>query len=249
MQSSFDTQLSPYTTSGTINFEELAIVIVADEFNPSILNPNFLKISGIISTDWELQQQPVLNANVAQLVFKNGVNIVAQGNSLTFTQIIDPNKGNNLEIPVSVRNLVEKLPNADYKTISINPKILVGFPNTQDAGRDFITKKLLSHGAWSNLGVVPPQASVNFFYQLEHCKLILNLNEAQIQQGDQQQQQLIPALLFAGSFYYEVANYAAAERQQKLASCLENWATDLDSFRVIVNQRFLAQDDSVFLVR
>jgi hypothetical protein len=54
-------------------------------------------------------------------------------------------------------------------------------------------QKLLSPGPWSHLGVAPIQAAVNFFYQLERCKLFVNLNEAQIQQPDQQP---LSALLF-----------------------------------------------------
>ena len=62
----------------TIEIQELAFVVAAKNYEPSLLNPGFLKYSGIIPSDWELSRQPVFNDRVAQIVFNNGVNIVGE---------------------------------------------------------------------------------------------------------------------------------------------------------------------------
>ena len=51
---------NPYSVTGTLGFEEMAIALVANQFNPTILKLDFLKISGIIPDDWEVQKQPIL---------------------------------------------------------------------------------------------------------------------------------------------------------------------------------------------
>ncbi|MEC4813974.1 MAG: hypothetical protein SAK29_11975 [Scytonema sp. PMC 1069.18] len=243
MQTTVNSQLTPYSVTGTLGFEELAIALIANQFNPTTLQLDFLKMSGILPTDWEIQKQPVMTASVSQLVFKNGVSLVAQARTITFAQAINATNQNPLLIPALVRQFVEKLPNADYQGISINPKILIAFPNDPGAAGKFMTQKLLSPGPWINLGVAPVQTSMNFFYQLDRCKLLINLNEAQVQQPDKSP---LSALWFSGNFNYEVGNYAVAERLQQLAQMTENWSADLETFRDIVINKFLGQQDSVF---
>jgi sulfur relay (sulfurtransferase) DsrF/TusC family protein len=243
MQNPIDTSLNPYSVAGTLGFEELAIALVANQFSSSILQMDFLKMSGMIPSDWELQKQPVLTASVAQLIFKNGVSLVAQARNVSFTQTIDAKNENALKIPELVRQFLEKLPNADYQGISINPKIVVAFPQGKESARKYIVEKLLSPGPWTHLGIAPIQAAVNFFYQLERCKLLVNLNEAQIQQPNQQP---MSALLFSGSFNYDVASYTVDERLQRLKLYQESWSKDLETFRQIVLNTFLGQQDSVF---
>ncbi|MUG96595.1 hypothetical protein F7734_31365 [Scytonema sp. UIC 10036] len=239
-----NSQLAPYAVTGTLGFEELAIALVANQFASTTLQMDFLKMSGIIPPDWELQKQPILTATVSQLTFKNGVNIVAQARTITFTQTLDSNSGNTLQTPALARQFVEKLPNADYQGISINPKILIAFPEVQNAARKFITQTLLSPGLWNTIGVAPVQAAVNFFYQLERCKLLVNLNEAQVQQPDKTP---ISALLFSGNFNYEIGNYGLEERLQQMIMRLENFSTDVEDFRAIVSNKFLGQQkDNVF---
>jgi hypothetical protein len=58
--------------------QELSIAITAKSLNPAMLTVDFLKYSGIVPPDWELNGQPVLNPNYAQVNFQNGISIVAQ---------------------------------------------------------------------------------------------------------------------------------------------------------------------------
>ncbi|MCU0540570.1 MAG: hypothetical protein MUE44_00105 [Oscillatoriaceae cyanobacterium Prado104] len=51
-----------------------------------------------------------------------------------------------------------------------------------------------------------------------------------------------PALLFFGSFQYEIAGELEGEKLQHLYKLLENWQPDLEAYREIVNQRFLGQE-------
>ncbi|GAA6617250.1 hypothetical protein [Scytonema sp. NUACC26] len=239
-----NSQLVSYIVTETLGFEELAIALIANQFASTTLQLDFLKMSGILPPDWELQKQPVLTATVSQLNFKNGVNIVAQARSITFSQAIEPNSGNTPQIPALARQFVEKLPNADYQGISINPKILIAFSDGQNTARKFITETLLSPGLWNTIGIAQVQAAVNFFYQLERCKLLVNLNEAQVQQPNQ-----IPmsALLFSGNFNYEIGNYGLEERLKQMIMRLENFSTDVEEFRAIVSNKFLGQqEDNVF---
>ncbi|WP_017655603.1 hypothetical protein [Fortiea contorta] len=232
------------TVTENIGFEELAIALFANQFNPTILSLDFLKISGIIPGDWQLQSQPNITPNFAQIVFQNGVNLNFQNRTVSFLQIIDKKDANSLKIPELAQTFIERLPYSDYQGISIKPKILVGLSANQGLARKYIVEKLISPGPWCDIGVRPAQAAINFSYQLEQAQLLLNITEAQIQQAENQP---IPAVLFSGSFNYEVSSYNESDRFPEILKRLQNWSTDLELFRDIVNNKFLGNHDNVFL--
>jgi len=74
--------------SNSLQLSEIAIALVAKDLNPAVLNPDFLKYTGIIPTDWELANQPIYNNNLVQLVYKNGVGIIVQPNRLNVLEMI-----------------------------------------------------------------------------------------------------------------------------------------------------------------
>lgn len=218
--------------------QELSIAISAKNLNPTMLSEDFLKFSGIIGQDWELAKQPVLGPNLSQVTFQNGISIVAQPRTVTFMEAIANKTPDQLNIPNIAQQYIAKLPNAEYQGLSISPKILIPFPNTQDGARQYITKTLLAPGPWQDFGNSPVQAGLNLFYQLNRCQLTLNINEAKIALSEQT---TIPALLFAGNFNYNVDNINQPERIQQLIQNIKNWQSDFKDFQEIVKQRFLAQ--------
>ncbi|MBD1944544.1 hypothetical protein H6F78_07660 [Coleofasciculus sp. FACHB-64] len=48
------------TPTPTPAFEELAIALIASNFNPTLLTPDFLKYSGIVGSDWKLAEPMTL---------------------------------------------------------------------------------------------------------------------------------------------------------------------------------------------
>ncbi len=164
----------------TIQIQELAIVLGAKNFKPTLLNPDALTVAGIIPGDWVLARQPVLSAQVGQLSFKNGVNIIAQGNTLTFSEGIRP--GQEVQIPSVARQYVTKMNNADYRTVGISPKVLIGFSREEDTARKFIVEQLIAPGPWREIGT-QAQAKVEFSYRLDRCFFNLSIVEARIAQA------------------------------------------------------------------
>jgi hypothetical protein len=223
--------------------QDLAIGLAAKNLNPTILSVDFLKFSGIIPADWELNAQPVMNPNFAQINFQNGVSIVAQPRTVTFTAILNTSNLSELKLPEIVSNFIDKLPHAEYQGVGITTRSIVPFPSSPDAAREYITKTLLSPGPWQEFGGSPVQAGVNYLYQLDRCQLNLNINEAKLQLPDRR---AIPAILFAGSFNYAIETENEAERLAKLKEALSKWEDDLNTFNELVHQRFLGQQASVF---
>lgn len=220
------------------SIEEISLTIAAQDLAPTMVSQDFLKFSGIVSQDWELAQQPVLNPNFAQLNFTNGVSIIAQPRTITINESLNNKKIENIAIHLVADKFLEKLPHAQYLGLGFSPKILIPFPSSPQAVRQYITESLLGSGTWKHIGKTPVQAGINLNYFLERCQMTISISEAKLQKP---QENAIAAILFAGSF-----NYSVNVRQDQLSSSisqmsefLHHWRTDLQEFRTIVNQKFL----------
>ena len=217
---------------------EIAITIAVQELDPSLINEQFLKFSGIIPNEWELSQQPVIGKGGSQLVFKNGVSIVAQPRSLTFLEGMNDKTSETVSVGKVASAFVEKLPNAKYVGVTITPKCLIPLPTQIDGARKFITENLLSPGPWQDLGKAPMQAAIELTYQLEGCQFNLKINQATLQIPDRQP---VSALLFAGNFNYALNNPEPQQRLSVAKQYIDAWQSDLDTFSSIVRDKFLEE--------
>ncbi len=217
------------------NIEELTISLVIKNLNPTMLSHEFLTMSGIVPADWELARQPVLNARGSQVSYKNGVNIIAQPNTINFVEAIANKDSKDLQFAKIADKYIQKMSEADYQGLSISPKIITPFTE-EDGGKKFINEQLLGQGAWRNFGTTEPQAALELFYQLEDCQLALKINPARLQQPDNK---VISAVLFAGNFAYNMTKIAGEERIRKISQKINNWDQDLDIFRELVYEKFL----------
>ncbi|BAQ65321.1 hypothetical protein GM3709_2086 [Geminocystis sp. NIES-3709] len=218
------------------DIEELTISLVIKNFNPTLLTYDLLTMSGIVPLDWELARQPVVNPRGSQVSFKNGVNIIAQPNTISFVEGLANKDSKTLEFANVAQKYISKMSNAEYQGISISPKIIVPFIQEEDGGKNYINNQLLNEGQWRNFGNLTPQASLNLFYQLDQCQLVLNINPAKLQQPNEA---VISAVLFAGSFNYTLTELTGETRTNKMIGIINSWGKDLEIFRELVYQKFL----------
>lgn len=224
--------------SQNLTIQEFRIVLAAENHNPTILNSDFLRYSGIIPMDWELIRPPVYTNQVVQLVFQNGVSITAQQNQVIFSEFIDGKEIGEIEIPGIASKYVEILSNVDYQAIGFSPRGHVIFEQAQSTPHQYITQRLLSPGAWQEFGQAPAKATVNFTYALERGLLNLAITEAALRLPDET---TVPVVLFSGTFEYGVTPSTKAERLQELNGLLNNWQSELKTFNELIEGKFLAQ--------
>lgn len=218
--------------------EEISLTIAAQNLTPTMMSQDFLKFSGIIPQEWKLAQEPVLNPNFAQLNFTNGVGINAKPRTITLSESLNGKKAEDLAFQQVAENYIQKLPHAEYLGLSFSPKILLPFPDSPELVRQFITGNLLGSGSWQHIGKLPVQAGINLMYYLDRCQLTISISEAKLQKP---QQQPITAILFSGSFNYNVilGQDNLPDRTTQTMGFLDHWQTDLQEYRDIVKQKFL----------
>lgn len=224
----------------SLNVQELAIAIAANNLNPAGLNPDFLKYTDIIPSDWEPARPPVYTNQFVQIVFQSGVAIVAQPNRVVFLEAINDKALQDVQVAAIAGRYVEKLPNVEYEAVGINPKGYVTFPQP-DGAYQYLLENILAGGSWQKFGQAPVKAAVQLAYALERSQLNLTINEATLQLPEEQ---TLPAVLFAGNFNYEVMGSSRHERLQSTQQLIESWKADLETFRNLIDTQFLQQSAS-----
>lgn len=233
-------------TSNLRDIEDLTISLVIKNFNPTLLSYELLTMSGAVPNNWELAKKPVVSPRGSQVVFKNGVEIVAQGNTLNFRQPLNIKELDQLEVPNVVKQYVSKMGNAEYLGLSIAPKIIIPFTEAE-GGKNFIHSTFFNNGSWRNFGKSSVQGSLSLSYELEDCRLGVNINPARLQQPNNDP---ISAVLFAGSFNYNFLNDQPEVQSNNLMAMLNNWQKNIEIFHDLVYQKFLQkapkQQESLF---
>ena len=82
-------------------------VVVADQHNPSILNPDWLVKTEIIDPEWELADPSITTPLLARCFYVNKVQLVLEPNKLTVSSLPADNNGLPGEPPRIVRKYVE----------------------------------------------------------------------------------------------------------------------------------------------
>lgn len=218
--------------------QEFGIIIAAKNHNPTLLNPDFLKYSGIVPTEWELARQPVFTQSVSQVAFTNGVMIVAEPTRVIFIEAIEGKVAAEIVVADIAKKYVQTLPNVEYEAVGLNPRSYMTFDQQQDAARQYLAETLLSPGPWQEVGTAPVRATLNLVYTLERCPFYLTVSEAALRNPDETS---TPIVFFNGSFSYEIKSETAQERLIELHQIINNWQADMSSYQEIINTKFLAK--------
>lgn len=217
-----------------LEIQELAIVITAKNYDPSLLNPGFLKYSGIVNSDWELARKPVINNRSAQIVFNNGVYIAAQPNRLMFVEALNNKEDiNNAEIPSLAHRYVEILRTIEYQAVGINFRGYTTCTNTTVEENNYLIDNFIQPGEWQNCGTKPVKAGLNLAFDYGDKQLSLSVNEAGLKLPDSEQ---APIVLFSGNFNYDLSSEELAQILPKLNSVITNWQQDLEIYTEVIGK-------------
>jgi hypothetical protein len=226
--------------SRKLTVQEMAIVIAVPTQNPTLINEDFLKYSGIVPSDWQLARQPVYNQQVAQIVFENGTSIAAQADRVMFLQAIGDRPLSEIAIADVARRYVETLKKADYRAVGLNFRSYFSYGTDTDAPREFINKQILSSGDWQNFGSQPMRASVTLNYTLEDNRTLnVTVNDATIQFPEKDTEAIT---LFAANFSEDLSELPAESRLKAIASATDRWEDDLLTLSKLLEKNFGSKD-------
>jgi hypothetical protein len=215
--------------------QEIAIVIAVPVENPTILNEVFLKQAGIIPSDWQLEREPVYSDRVAQIMFTNGLSIVAQPDRLMFLEIVGDKSIETLQAGEVAQKYIAALKMADYRSVGINFRSYAP-KNSPDAATTYINNELLAPGNWQQYNNSKMRASINLNYDLGDRQLNFAIDAATIQFPTPLTH---PAVVFSGTFSYDITA-SSGDRVTSISAIIGTWQQEFNEFNSFITRRLIA---------
>ena len=210
-----------------LQLRELSVVLVADSNNPSILNPDFLKIHGIVSHESSLKDPPICTPAFSQVTFADGITVRADPARVTFQHSSDQLDPGNVRCIESARRYIAIVPPVPYTAIGINLK---GYRIGQEVEMETLAGVLVEKGAWTAFQGVKPKLRLNAVYDLEDKRIAFAVSE---QNEKTSTGVTAPILSFDANIHRDVQVTNQLERIKNLETILTSWAGDLADFEKI----------------
>lgn len=172
--------------------------------NPTILNPDFLAIQGIVprAWGWELQQPVITTPMMAMVQYATGVSLQVQPESLQVAATgpdVDPKRSKISEI---VRGYLNTLPHVRYTGLGINFQSAVIMDNPEEMIRD----RFLKTGPWRTKHNLAG-AGVRLVYPLQTAgRVLLSVDGGNVRQRGKNDKP-VTAILVNANFHRDLGEH------------------------------------------
>lgn len=156
-----------------IEITHFSVVVLAQSHNPTILNPDFLRNTGIVHADYKIKNF-ICTPPVAQVVYEEGISIIAEFEKIQFIDELLGRRPEDSSIPQIAVDYIGKLPYVNYTAAGIN---FAGHKRFSDHGlvRDFIRNTFVQDGPWIDKSEIT-DIGLNFVYSSGNVKRNVNIN-------------------------------------------------------------------------
>lgn len=204
-----------------IKFEQFSLVIVANDHNPTILNPDFLERNQIIKDEfgWQVIGQSITTPAFSTIKYNSNVVISIEPMKLHIsdTSGSDLSKSRICEI---ISNYVDILPHVKYSALGVNFTMITMVDNITD----YLISRFLKDGAWNQDANQMKNVGFKFSYELEGGSLVFSIDKA-IKREDKN-----PFLVTRGNFHRDLdTNKMPTSEQIKIV--LDNILNDWEKFQ------------------
>ena len=144
---------------GNIEITQFSISILARNNNPTILNPDFLKINQIVPYDWETSSPIFTTEEFSRVTYKNNIAIATTPDRLILNQVIISDDF-QLIIPEIAIKYLEILPHVDYYALVINFMSHVTNQNSEEID-NYLREFFLCPGEWKRFKNTLPKSKIS----------------------------------------------------------------------------------------
>ncbi len=208
----------------SISHFEFSVVVVANDHNPTILNPDFLERQGIVQEGWgwEVMGPAITTPPFATVSYDSGVTVSVESHRL---QVIDTSA---LGVPQSskvvdiTQKYVEVLPHVRYSAVGINFR---SFVEHADANA-FLKDHFLKSGVWDNEAHPLQTVGLKLVYPLDGGRLTFSLDSEIVTQRLEEESIQVSGILIHANFHRDCHDYPGnAQVMNRLGNAEKDWAT------------------------
>lgn len=190
-------------------------VVVADQHNPSILNPDWLVKAKIIHPEWKLADPSITTPLFARCSYINNVQLMLEPNKLTVDSITMDDHDLSGELPRIVRKYVDSLPHIPYKQIGNNFRFSIGMQDVLSK----LKNKLIQKGNWNADNISKIKTTLQYFCDDYSMNLTIESSDFKGKNGTDEKE---PALVLGFNYHRELGNL------DSLISAIDKWRDDYE---------------------
>ena len=211
-----------------VGLVEVSVVLVANQNDPSILNPDFLRYNGIVDKALKLAQPPLSTPMISQVVFEGDIAVRAEPNRFVFEQKGQPLSEDGCVVPEFAARFVRALSHVPYSAIGTNAK---SFRPSNDAARYSVADALLDGGKRISFRDVRPDIHLKAVYSYEGRRITFDVGGVGAVRGDGA---LDHGLLFQANIHRDIAERDQGQRIERATAILGAWKDDISDFNDLV---------------
>jgi len=214
----------------TFRLGELTVVIVAESHNPTILNPDFLRVNEVVPSDWDPSDPAVTTPALARVAYSNGVTVQADPGRVTFTERMLGKGRSEAVIPNMARRWVEVLPHVGYVAVGINPGG-IAVAETQAEALSFVLNSLVTDGPWKDALDGAARAGLTLHYGRPDGHLALTIDSTELVTSE-------PVVAFSANSHHQLRRPGGdhPSRAEQIQSVVDHWEEDISVFEDLSNQ-------------
>ena len=176
-----------------------SVVVVGSNHNPTLLNPDFLRINKIVPIDQEVTKT-ITTPPVAIVEYKSGLSITVEMEKLQVLQAVLGKLESSISIvPDVAMSYIRTLPHVPYTAVGINwiGHVLVKNPET------WVRDRFITDGPWKGKELALAGAGVRLIYPLNggvRCNLSLEPGQSKVKEDAGPE----PVLIVNANYHHDI---------------------------------------------
>lgn len=210
---------------------QFSIVVLATDHNPTILNPDFLRLQEIVPADWgwDLASPPITTPPFATVQYESGVSISVESNKLQVAdnKVTEPTES---KIVAMVKRYVEVVPHVRYTAVGINLRSAIEL----DDADAYLKAQFLKEGAWDSEDNPMKSVGLKFVYPIASGRLVLSIDSGIVETVVDEQVHQKPVIIANANFHRDLDTTKLPTSEQ-VPNCLDEATSDWDRFSKLLS--------------
>lgn len=196
-----------------MKLSESSCVVVADQHNPSILNPDWLVKTEIIDREWKLADPSITTPLFARCSYVNKVQLVLEPNKLTVSSSPADNSDLSDQLPRIVRRYIDSLPHIPYKQLGNNFR----FSTEMQDVLSKLKNKLVKEGNWNTDDISKIKTTFQYFCNGYRINLTVESSDTREESGTDKE---VSTLILGFNYHRELNDLSS------LRGGIDSWQND-----------------------
>lgn len=207
-----------------IKLVQFSLVVVANDHNPTLLNPDFLDRQGIVMSEWgwSIAGDSITTPPFARVSYNSGVAITVETNKFQVADQVSTTPSDS-KIEEIAKNYVKVLPHIPYSSVGVNFQVAAKFQSPEK----YVKDHFLKDGNWDTAEHPIQTVGMKLVYPCDGGRLVMNLDHARLKGSEEEE-----VVLVAANFHRECSQGMPVNEQ--VLRFLEGSLNDWDYFNTIL---------------